>query len=384
MKDPCYLFLALLIIVSGRAFLNSVELVFILSRNCTDNGHPLHLKTDIEQAARNRTQKPVLSAFPMPQNLQTHLYPSPTHSPSPSPTHSPSPSPRTAGAAGAAICAIQKQGLWYIDEWVDYHIALGFQTIFVYDNSDDFELQGWYSKRFHNGTDHVKIVHWPGGVQQLPAYANCTKEIQEHQTHSWIAFIDNDEFFVIKDTKKYPFIMDLLDSVPEEAGGLAVNWHRFDSSNQTKYEAKPLTLRFNHYTINIHVKIIARTNKIKDIGPNPHTARYVNETIKSLDTNGRVVVGPFNDRRPTDVLVLNHYHTKSLEEYKLRCKRGRPTVDMKIKRHRDNYFPCKPEGEILAQWRDEGQGGYFDDNAWKFLKERVPAYRKYETGDTSR
>ena len=42
----------------------------------------------------------------------------------------------------AAICAIQKWGLRYIDEWVDYHLAIGFQTIFIYDNSDDFETFG--------------------------------------------------------------------------------------------------------------------------------------------------------------------------------------------------------------------------------------------------
>jgi hypothetical protein len=53
------------------------------------------------------------------------------------------PSRNNAGLARtAAICAIQKWGLRYIDEWVDYHLAIGFQTIFIYDNSDDFETFG--------------------------------------------------------------------------------------------------------------------------------------------------------------------------------------------------------------------------------------------------
>mmetsp|Transcript_16692 Transcript_16692/g.39635 ORF Transcript_16692/g.39635 Transcript_16692/m.39635 type:complete len:104 (+) Transcript_16692:136-447(+) len=30
---------------------------------------------------------------------------------------------------GAAMCAIQKWGLPYIDEWIDYHLALGLQKI---------------------------------------------------------------------------------------------------------------------------------------------------------------------------------------------------------------------------------------------------------------
>ena len=41
----------------------------------------------------------------------------------------------------AAICAIQKQGLKYVDEWVDYHMGIGFTTIYLYDNSEDFELK---------------------------------------------------------------------------------------------------------------------------------------------------------------------------------------------------------------------------------------------------
>ena len=49
---------------------------------------------------------------------------------------------RTNDDATAAICAIHKWGLSYIDEWADYHIALGFWTICIYDNLDDFELLG--------------------------------------------------------------------------------------------------------------------------------------------------------------------------------------------------------------------------------------------------
>jgi hypothetical protein len=30
-----------------------------------------------------------------------------------------------------------RHALYYMDEWVDYHLALGFKTIYIYDNSDD-------------------------------------------------------------------------------------------------------------------------------------------------------------------------------------------------------------------------------------------------------
>ena len=302
----------------------------------------------------------------------------------------------------AAICVIQKQGLRYVDEWVDYHIGIGFTTIYIYDNSEDFELKEWHSKRFlqqsittgsnsNRAEPSVQIIHWPGthaGGQQLPAYSNCTKTIQKHNnSHDWIAFIDLDEFFVIKDTNKYPFITNVLDSVSSNAGGLAVNWQFFDFNNQTKYEAKPLTMRFTrrkqNNPTNIHVKMIARNETIKDVWPTPHEVRYKNKTefsiLLTVDTNGDTVKGPFNHKVPTDVLVLHHYGSKSVEEFRSRCARGRPTVKGG-QYDKKTYLACKSEEEVLDEWRSKEDGTeIYDDYAWLLLKERVPAYRIFET-----
>ena len=287
-------------------------------------------------------------------------------------------------ARTAAICAVQKWGLPYIDEWVDYHLAIGFETIFIYDNSDDFETQGWYSNRFQNGTDRVEIFHWPGVAQQMPAYDECIRHIKHSsdQDHFWISFIDLDEFVVIKDTEKFPFITDFLETVPQDAGGFTMNWQVFGWNNQTKYEAKPLSLRFNLFRKNKHVKTIARTDRVSSM-PNPHFAQY-NDTekiYKSVDTDGETVEGPFNNRMPTDVLAINHYYAKSLEEYTARCERGRAdlNVSKSLLKGKDTYHPCLPEEVILAEWRSHSNEHFeFDDNVWKLLKERVPSYTKYE------
>eukprot|EP00986_Skeletonema_menzelii_P000442 scaffold128_cov140-Skeletonema_menzelii.AAC.18 len=212
-----------------------------------------------------------------------------------------------AGLATAAICAIQKWGLRYIDEWVDYHLAIGFETIFIYDNSDDFET---------------------------------------------------------------------LETVPGHVSGLTVNWQLFGWNNQTKYEAKPLSLRFNLFEKNKVVKTIARTDRVSSM-PNPHWAQYTEKKYMSYDTNAEIVEGPFNNRMPTDVLALNHYRNKSLEEYTDRCERGR--ADNEALQAKDVYTPCQPEKVILAEWENDNiEQSEFDDSVWKLLKERVPAYTKYE------
>ena len=48
-----------------------------------------------------------------------------------------------------------------------------------------------------------------------------------------------------------------------------------------------------------------------------------NANIPVFDTNGKLILGPFNENGPTDVTYINHYRNKTYEDYSLRCVRGR-------------------------------------------------------------
>ena len=48
----------------------------------------------------------------------------------------------------AVVCSIQTKEDAYIDEWVDYHLAIGFEMIYIYDNTDNFDLRNWGRQRF--------------------------------------------------------------------------------------------------------------------------------------------------------------------------------------------------------------------------------------------
>jgi hypothetical protein len=272
----------------------------------------------------------------------------------------------------AAICAIQKGALRYVDEWVDYNIAIGFEKIYIYDNSDEFELQEWYSNLKNEEKDHVEITHFPGPKRQLKATTHCTKQIQRKRAHSWIAYFDLDEFIVIRDTQKYPRIMDLLDDLPYDIGALTVNWVIFRMNNQLKYEAKPVTSRFQNRTENAtnrHVKTIARAELVRYV-VNPHFVKFKFWSKKSAeDTSGNKIEGPFNENLTDDVVVLHHYHTKSLEEYKERCKRGRADIPMS---DWSEELPCQSDSDILNRFASDESVP--DTAAWTLLKERVPKY----------
>ena len=275
---------------------------------------------------------------------------------------------------GAAICAIQKGAKRYLDEWTDYHLALGFDRIYLYDNSDDFELKEWAQNK-----DRIHVKHYPGIKKQIKAYTECGRWIKYHNMHSWIAFVDTDEFIVIRDTNKFPYIMDFLNTLPLDAGGLAINWEMFGANNQTKYEPKPLLLRFQRHTpeVNQHIKTIARARYFIS-SPNPHMI-HTRGGHKVIDTSGNAVKGPSNPLKTNDKIVIFHIYIKSLEEYKERCKRGRADTTKEKAGGRLAIFgdPCKPysDEQFMAKFKPDT---IMDDSAWKLLKERVPKYAKFE------
>jgi len=61
------------------------------------------------------------------------------------------------------LVCIAKDELLYIEEFLQYHLKLGFREIIVYDNSDNNELHK-YSK------DIIHVIHFPGPCKQIAAY----------------------------------------------------------------------------------------------------------------------------------------------------------------------------------------------------------------------
>jgi hypothetical protein len=66
----------------------------------------------------------------------------------------------------AVLCAIALSEEPYLQEWVDYNIGLGFDLVYIFDNSDSHEIKKWQEEQ----SDHVRIVHFPGISMQTEAY----------------------------------------------------------------------------------------------------------------------------------------------------------------------------------------------------------------------
>ena len=214
----------------------------------------------------------------------------------------------------AIVCAIALKEELYIEEWIVHHLRIGFDSIVIYDNSDENTLAGLPDKFL----DRVTIVHYPGRVRQMSAYADAATRY-----NTWCAFIDVDEFIVLR---KHPDIKSLLAEVAPEGGALTLNWVMFGSSGHAEYSPEPVTKRFTWRAreANQHIKTIAYLPHVATVD-NPHSVSL--KRGAPHDCHGNWVEGAFNPKLTEDIACVYHYFTKSRGEFLLKRARGRADIE---------------------------------------------------------
>lgn len=213
-----------------------------------------------------------------------------------------------------ALVCIAKNEAPYIQEFISYYTKLGFNNIFIYDNSDNNEL-----KIFNK--DIVNVIHFAGTAKQVPAYNHFL--VHYKNFYDYVAFFDCDEFLVLK---KHKTIQDFCkEYIP--FGGLGINWYLFGNNGNQKYENKPVLERFTkrRSTMDKHVKTIAKCCDLLEM--------HIHNPMKILNgfrnIKGDILTGPFNENWDDSIAQLNHYVVKSTEEYAWKIARGRATTHKK-------------------------------------------------------
>lgn len=98
------------------------------------------------------------------------------------------------------ICAIARNEENYIDEWIDYHLNLGIDSIFVYGNDWEFTPK---SKRVFCERLHREI-------KQSDVYNLFLEE--KPIPFDWVFFIDIDEFIHLPEGIKIKQFLDKFNS----------------------------------------------------------------------------------------------------------------------------------------------------------------------------
>ena len=212
-----------------------------------------------------------------------------------------------------SIMAIMKNEGPYLKEWLDYHILVGVEKFYLYDNESTDDTKEILKPYIDQGI--VDYIYWPGKSQQQPAYTDSFNKHAEET--KWMAVIDLDEFLVATD---YENIVDYLNTLPKGFAQLVIGWEQYGSSG---HKTKPDGLVIENYKYhrkNPHgVKSIVNPRLIV----NPHV--HVHDVAGfMIDENGKKL-GRLNqvDNPPSvQKIRINHYITKSAEEFQQRINRG--------------------------------------------------------------
>ncbi|MBQ3414758.1 MAG: glycosyltransferase family 92 protein [Clostridia bacterium] len=217
-----------------------------------------------------------------------------------------------------AVCAIAKYENNYIREWVQHYITLGFDNVILYDNNDiDGEIFndviGDYIR-----SNYVILKDKRGEMfNQKEFYNECYKEYSNE--YDWIAFFDIDEFLELEyddNIKNY-----LAKDVFKQFDYIRICWKTYTDNNQIKIIG-------NNYNCQ------TRFTEVFDVYDNENNRRQKciyktkNNELKLSVHNPINVLNPCNALGIQELKLgtmlphtlwkgcwLNHYLTKSLEEY---------------------------------------------------------------------
>lgn len=218
----------------------------------------------------------------------------------------------------SVLAIVRNEGL-YIKEWLDYHISMGVEHFYIYDNESTDNLYELLEPYIKNSL--VTYNFWKGEVQQIPAYNDAIHKYR-YETR-WLAIIDVDEFICPSAKISIPqFLVDY-----EEYSALAINWQMFDSNgHETRPNAPVLEsftrVRKNFTKTNTHIKSIVNPLEVRRLGIHGHAymcgATAVDENFHPLKANA-----DFTQKTSMNKIRINHYCSKSKEEFILKVQRGR-------------------------------------------------------------
>ena len=253
-----------------------------------------------------------------------------------------------------AITAILKNEAPYIKEWLDYHLLAGVDHFYLYDNDSTDNLRELLQPYIDNDT--VTYKFYTGKGMQLAAYNEAVKDYKFDC--QYMAFIDADEFIYPQENKSIKEVLNEILSINGNAEGIVINWQIFGSSNQEKADfSKGVLERFvykakSDFEANRQIKSIVNPRCVELI-INPHFVRYY-EGKFSINENGTPILSFLNDPCSVNKICINHYFTKSKEEYLNKMGRGKA----------DNVF----DEYDMQLFESHDQNDVFDDSILSYRK----------------
>lgn len=236
------------------------------------------------------------------------------------------------------VVAIAKNESEYIREWVAYHKTVGIDRIYLFDNDSTDGMKKYIQDFIDTGFVIYKEIH--GQCRQMDAYNDA---LQRYGSKCrYMAFIDCDEFLApVNSNENMVEILDSYFACHKKAAALAVNWCMFGSSH---FEDKPDGLLIENFVWRAKIGREG-TNVIKSIicpsrtlfFDNPHYA-VCRFGYAVYDINGKFVENWANTIEEYNGIKVNHYFTKSKEQWIKRRAIGKADLGSNDKRGMEEFY----------------------------------------------
>ncbi|WP_177202224.1 glycosyltransferase family 2 protein [Methylobacterium sp. ap11] len=265
----------------------------------------------------------------------------------------------------AAVCAHVKDEQDIIGEWIAFHIASGFEHVYIIDNGSSDNTRKIIQSYEQDG--RVTYLFQPTGT---PADFSTLFIKNYGEKYRWMAFIDADEFL-------YPSAggdVRAALSQYEDVAGVGIYWQIYGSSG---HNTKPEGLTIDNFTkrarpdyyLHRHVKSIVNPAKvIQPLGSHIFKLDgiFVDEQHRLLHDGPPH--GYYDEMSPShSILRINHYHVRSREQYDRKRKRGYFGVD-------DSKLQASDE-RFEHMWQAHDMNDEYDDSA-KYYRNLVNFYMR--------
>lgn len=244
------------------------------------------------------------------------------------------------------ICAILKNELDYLEEWIQYHLNLGFNSIRLFEDIDSVSHKQITDKypqvTLQSISDIYKYskIDTFGGDRQNKLYSSFLT-LKWFNQNTWIAFIDIDEYITLAEG-------ETLDSVTEafkSNTGILMYWKMYNADNKI-LKVNAVQDNYNqtvdYFTEDDYLcyKSFVNLDKAQRFDNHHRIKNGVDENKKTL-TDDKVF--PSYNK-----IWIRHYYTKSVEDWIYKFKE-RHTL---CQTHRafDDFFDYNPE---LEKYKEE-------------------------------
>lgn len=227
----------------------------------------------------------------------------------------------------AALVTMRDDGLSLV-EWVAHYRALGVDAIYVYSNDNIDQSDALLACL----AEHGEIIYLENQVAQSvhpqrKAYAHALQLLPELRDFRWVFFLDSDEFF-IPDPLGKPDVGSVLREImthfPEQRpSAISFQWRWYVSGGRYGWEDDLLLRRFRHAQDHYLSKSLVRLRDVTSM----RLLHFPDLVAGAFAVrSGLDVIAPqsYWDRRPPCYHrgQINHYWTKSFEEFSIKKARG--------------------------------------------------------------